>query len=66
MATQKRCCGTCRFHNHDDDYDDWFCENPETEEYACFTGFDDGADCEGYLKRPIQGMEMTDWNSQPD
>lgn len=37
-------CGECRFHMHDQDNDEWVCNNPDSECYGCETYYSDTCD----------------------
>ena len=49
MNPEKLCCGTCRFHTHDRDGDDWFCANPNSIYGDKITDYYDV--CEEYERR---------------
>lgn len=41
MDESKECCGTCRYHRHDDIADGWVCANSDSEYYTDFTEYKD-------------------------
>jgi hypothetical protein len=51
MASEKKCCGTCRYHLHDDDVD-FICDCEESEGYGDYTMYQDCCDC--YEARNIE------------
>ena len=43
---EERCCGTCRWHDRDEEYSDEFtCDNEDSEYYADYTDYGDICDC---------------------
>lgn|GEM_PF-1012867 len=46
-----KCCGTCRWHRREKDSLDWFCDNPDCDNYADYTGYEDGFLCNEYEQR---------------
>lgn len=40
----KRICGTCRWHKHEDISDGWVCVNDQSDHRADWTGHDDTCD----------------------
>lgn len=46
-----KCCGTCRWHRREKDSLDWFCDNLDCDNYADYTGYEDGFLCEKYEQR---------------
>ncbi len=47
---EKQCCGTCK-HHRKDGYAEWACDNLESDNYADYTGYEDGEDCADYERR---------------
>ena len=45
----KRICGTCRYHQHEDVDDGWVCTNAESENCADWTEYTDS--CEEWEER---------------
>ena len=41
MFNDREVCGTCRFHEKDDEHDDWICTNPDSEHCSDWTGYED-------------------------
>ena len=39
-----RCCGTCKCHCYANLDGDWICENEESENYMCWTDYEDSCD----------------------
>lgn len=44
-----RCCGTCKYHEHEDIDNGWVCVNPESDYIADWTDYD--FCCEDYEER---------------
>lgn len=40
MFDEKECCGTCKWHRHEDITDGWVCVNYESEYCTDFTPYD--------------------------
>jgi hypothetical protein len=40
MNEDRRCCGTCKYHQHDDG-EDWICVNTDSEYVADWTEYED-------------------------
>lgn len=40
MFDEKECCGTCKWHRHEDITDGWVCVNDESEYCTDFTPYD--------------------------
>lgn len=40
MNEDRRCCGTCKYHQHDDG-EDWICVNTDSEYVANWTEYED-------------------------
>lgn len=38
---EKRCCGTCRWHYHDAESDDWVCVNDNSDYVTDYTDYED-------------------------
>lgn len=34
-------CGTCIFHKYDDFDQDYYCDNESSDNYTCYTGYED-------------------------
>ena len=51
MASEKKCCGTCRYHLRDDDVD-FICDCEDSEGYGDYTMSQDCCDC--YEARNIE------------
>ena len=47
---KEECCGTCLFHRTDRD-GEWYCNNKGSDNYADYTSYEDGEDCEDYEQR---------------
>lgn len=45
----KRCCGNCKWHEHDELFGDWVCVNADSEYLSDFTGFEDS--CEEFEEK---------------
>lgn len=39
MDNTEKTCGTCKYHEHDEEYNDWVCTNSESEYMADFTDY---------------------------
>ena len=51
MKRDNECCGTCRYHVPDDNWpSDWICVNPESDNVADWTEYDEC--CDWYEPRP--------------
>ena len=37
-------CGTCRFCRYDSEEDDWYCDNPESDDYTEWVRYEYGCD----------------------
>lgn len=35
-----KCCGNCKWHEHDEQYGDWVCVNADSENVADFTDYE--------------------------
>ena len=35
----KECCGNCKYHQIDEECDDWMCCNPESDYYGAYTNY---------------------------
>ena len=46
---QKRCCGNCKYHKHDNIEDDWLCTNPASDYVSDWTDYSDY--CEDYEEK---------------
>ena len=40
MFDEKQCCGTCRYHAHEDIDDGWVCVNGDSDYVADWTDYD--------------------------
>lgn len=40
----KECCGNCKWHQYDDCFDDWVCENLESDYCSDYTSHNDCCD----------------------
>lgn len=49
MDKNDKCCGTCKYHQHEDIDDGWVCVNDESEYVADWTEYDDY--CEEWEER---------------
>ena len=45
----RKCCGTCRWHRHEDISDDWVCANGESDYCTDWTDYDHC--CEDWERR---------------
>lgn len=59
--TEGKCCGTCRFHRYDKYFDDWACENLNSDYFADFTEYDEGFFCEFYEERDPKPVRLLDF-----
>ena len=41
---EKRCCGTCKWHQYDDSGDDFVCANTGSEYWTDYTDYEDGCE----------------------
>lgn len=49
-------CGTCRHHRCERGSKDWYCDNPNSEYYAEFTGYEDCPQCQDWEARKPKTM----------
>jgi len=47
--SREECCGTCKWHKHDNEGDAWICTNPDSEYYVEYTEYRDC--CEEHEER---------------
>lgn len=47
--TNEKCCGTCKYHRHEDIDDGWVCVNDRSEYCADWTEYSDS--CEAWEER---------------
>lgn len=40
----KECCGNCKWHLYDDEFDDWLCCNVDSEDSADYTTYNHRCD----------------------
>ena len=50
LIEKDRCCGTCKYHKHEDIDDGWVCVNDRSDYLADWTEDDDG--CERWEANP--------------
>ena len=55
MEEKKKCCGTCRYHEHENISDGWVCVNDESEYLADWTEYNDS--CEEWTERESKSQE---------
>ncbi len=41
---RERCCGTCKWHQYEDNGDDLVCANTGSEYWSDYTGYEDGCE----------------------
>lgn len=44
IGGKRKCCGTCRNHIKGKEDPDWSCDNPESERYGEYTGYEERCD----------------------
>ena len=56
MSKSEEICGKC-YHHHKH-YDEWCCDNPESEFYGCATEYNDSC-LDGFEDRANSGFDVT-------